>query len=1279
MKKIITLCLFLALLWPAKNFAQVTLYSYSTQLGTYTPITGTAATVSNLDEGVTALLPIGFSFWYDGATYTNLSASTNGSVKLGGVMSTASNTYYKNLGYSTERPMIAPLVDDLALTATDGIRYETSGTAPNRVFTLQWSGVKWGKGAANAGIEFQVKLYETSNRIEFVYNQLAGSLSYAYATIGITTQATSDNSYASVVSVASTPTVSYFTPTSGNNGKPATGRVVTFTPPVLCSTPPDGGAALASTVSTCAGINFTLSVNTTPDTYGLTFQWQSSADGTTWQNIAGATGRSVTLTQTAASYYRRAITCSGVTGYSEPVRVNQGGGAPVYASVPYTQNFDAAWESNCATRDIPSASWRNTVPTGNRSWRREDDYLAGGWENNNGWLGGTSSHAARFHVRDESSSGTPATGSFDLYVDCSSAGSKELRFKHIESTYGDHLSVLYSTDGGVTFTLLGKVVGINQWRSLQFRLPTNSATTVIRFQGTGQAYSSYSDIGLDDVQVVNVACTYPSGFFFTDVTQTTATANWAAIDGVAGYEYAVTSSATPPATGTATTATSATISGLTAASKYYLHVRAKCNATDFSSWSSQLFGTAMDCSSAAPISCGTPASFSFGYAYGTYNLFETDPSGNCGKPMLGAEKLLRFTPPVTGVYSLKVTNTNSSYEVAYSLKDAAGGCAPMGWTCLGMTVSGNTFSMGTLIAGKEYYILVDQFTVVNAHSETLEIICPAANSDCASAAITPASGVICSGSAIQLNTSGGTAYQWYRDGVAINGATAATYEAALPGTYRVAITNGSCTAVSTNAAVLTAPAVPVVTAASAASFCQGGSVVLSTTAADGYQWYRDGNLLTGATQQTYTAQQAGAYSVKVTREGCLSDASAAQTATVNPLPAVPVVTASGSTSVCAGEQVTLTTPSVSGYTYVWQSSGADFPGTNYTQFSFIPTVNGSFTVKVTTPQGCSATSLPKDITVNPKPAEPVITAGGPTSFCQGGSVVLSSSAASGNQWYFNNEPIAGAQGTSYTATQYGSYRVFATIGSCSTGSGSQAVNVIATPTVTITASGPTEFCAGGSVVLQATTDFNNNNTYQWKLNGGAIANATATTYTANIGGSYTVTATRNGCPGTSAATQVTVYSYPSKPLITQVGNTLSTSGTGTFQWYFNGVAVAGATSAQHTATTSGLYTVQVSQYGCSTTSDAVNFVATALVQPQAWNNEVVVYPNPVQDFVRITNSGGRKLTVKLMDVAGRVVYTGVVHATSSSIRTEKLAPGSYWLILTDSRRQETLIKVLVKQ
>jgi hypothetical protein len=86
-------------------------------------------------------------------------------------------------------------------------------------------------------------------------------------------------------------------------------------------------------------------------------------------------------------------------------------------------------------------------------------------------------------------------------------------------------------------------------------------------------------------------CTAPAGLAAASITATTANLSWTAVPASLGYEYAVTTSATPPASGTATTATTYNAGTYIAGTTYYLHVRNKCGTTNFSSWTTYSFTT----------------------------------------------------------------------------------------------------------------------------------------------------------------------------------------------------------------------------------------------------------------------------------------------------------------------------------------------------------------------------------------------------------------------------------------------------------------------------------------------------------------------------------------------------------------------------------------------------------------------------------------------------------------------------------------------------------------
>jgi large repetitive protein len=404
----------------------------------------------------------------------------------------------------------------------------------------------------------------------------------------------------------------------------------------------------------------------------------------------------------------------------------------------------------------------------------------------------------------------------------------------------------------------------------------------------------------------------------------------------------------------------------------------------------------------------------------------------------------------------------------------------------------------------------------------------------------------CAGGAVTLTAPAGLTYLWS------NGATTQSITVDGSGTYSVTVTNASGCAATSSPVVVTEnaiPAMPAITAGGPTTFCEGGSVTLTASAADSYLWSN------GATSQSITVDGSGTYSVTVTNaSGCAATSNAA-VVTENAIPATPVIAASGPTTFCAGGSVTLTAPA--GFTYLW-SSGA-------TSQSIAVSASGSYSVTVTNASGCSATSAPATVTVNSLPAA-TVTASGPTTFCQGGSVTLT--APAGLTYLWSN----GATSQSIVAAASGSYSVTVTnANGCSATSAPAAVTVNPLPaTPAITAGGPTTFCAGGSVTLTAPAGF----TYLWS-NG-----ATTRSITVGASGSYSVTVTNaNGCNATSAPSSVTVTpataitQQPQSATIprnTSRTLTVAASGTGTltYQWY-RGTSgntsnpIGGATSASY--------------------------------------------------------------------------------------------------------------------
>ena len=450
----------------------------------------------------------------------------------------------------------------------------------------------------------------------------------------------------------------------------------------------------------------------------------------------------------------------------------------------------------------------------------------------------------------------------------------------------------------------------------------------------------------------------------------------------------------------------------------------------------------------------------------------------------------------------------------------------------------------------------------------------------------------CDGGSVTLTSSAASGNQWYKDGVVIIGAINQTYSATTGGNYTVVVTAGGCSSPASTATTVTinaAPATPTITAGSATGFCDGGSVTLTSSAAGGNQWYKDGVAISGEINQTYSATTGGNYTVVVTAGGCSSPASSATTVTVNAIPSIPTITAGGSTTFCAGGSVTLTSSSASGNK--WYKNGTAISGAASIQQTYNATTSGNYTVVVTT-NGCSSpASAAITVTVNPIPAKPTISAGSAITFCDGGSVTLTSSAAGGNQWYKGGVSISGATNQTYGATTGGSYTVVVTAGGCSSpASTPKTITVEPIPsTPTIIAGSTTTFCSGGSVALTSSSASGN----KWYKNGTVISGAASIqqTYNATTSGNYTVVVTTNGCSSpASAAITVTVNPIPAKPTISAGSATtfcdggsvtLTSSAAGGNQWYKDGVAITGEANQAYSATAGGNYTVAVTAGGCS--------------------------------------------------------------------------------------------------
>lgn len=159
---------------------------YYTDLGTQ----GIEIEVSNLDDGISEPMDIGFDFEFHCQHFTQFIFNTNGFIKLGTETTPKTNLFFSdaqstnggvfNNADSNNVNLIVVFNHDIETVAPDpDFRVYTSGTAPNRVCTIQWKNMQeWSADADTKqylDMNFQLKLYETTNVIEFIYGEWGSS------------------------------------------------------------------------------------------------------------------------------------------------------------------------------------------------------------------------------------------------------------------------------------------------------------------------------------------------------------------------------------------------------------------------------------------------------------------------------------------------------------------------------------------------------------------------------------------------------------------------------------------------------------------------------------------------------------------------------------------------------------------------------------------------------------------------------------------------------------------------------------------------------------------------------------------------------------------------------------------------------------------------------------------------------------------------------------------------------------------------------------------------
>ena len=351
---------------------------------------------------------------------------------------------------------------------------------------------------------------------------------------------------------------------------------------------------------------------------------------------------------------------------------------------------------------------------------------------------------------------------------------------------------------------------------------------------------------------------------------------------------------------------------------------------------------------------------------------------------------------------------------------------------------------------------------------------------------------ICPGDSITLTASGGTTYFWN------TGATSSAINVLVAGTYTVTATN-ACGSASISQAVFisSSPSVTINTSGST-SFCTGSNLLLWATGSGGYVW-------TGcSTNDTITVSAAGSYVVNSSS----SCGTAYDTINISllPLPNA-LITASGSTVICAGSSVILN--GSGGTSYMWQP-------TSVSTDSISITSAGTYTLSASNSCGTDTATITVT-TIN----LPIVglSPNGITTICLGDNITLNASGASTFLW------STGVTGNSINVTNSGTYYV---VVSNSCGADTAYVNII---TESVTAFFTSDVISGNGPLAVNFTNGSSSSSiaYSWSFGDGNSSGSFSPTNIYQNPGVYNVALTvtnANGCSDTYTI-QITVLEDPS--------------------------------------------------------------------------------------------------------------------------------------------------------
>ncbi len=508
---------------------------------------------------------------------------------------------------------------------------------------------------------------------------------------------------------------------------------------------------------------------------------------------------------------------------------------------------------------------------------------------------------------------------------------------------------------------------------------------------------------------------------------------------------------------------------------------------------------------------------------------------------------------------------------------------------------------------------------------------------------------LCAGSTLVLAATGvpaNSTYAW----AGPNNFTSALSAPLIPnvttanaGAYTLTITRAGCTGTAQpfTVAVNAAPAAVTPTGAQR---CGAGTLTLTATGAPAggaYRWYTvqtGGTAIVGATGASFTTPSLSTtttYYVSAVGAGSCEGPRTAVVAAIGTAPTA-AISAGGPISFCAGGSVTLTANGGSANaTYQWTLGGQSIPNADSRTYAATQAGVYSVTVSNSSGTGCSATSAPVTVTVNPAQSAAFAYANSTYCLSGGGNATPSLTGTPGGTFTAQPAGLALTAGTgviNLSNSTAGTYVVtYTSPGPCAA-STTQTLTLTNAPLATFSFATPS-VCAGSVATVQPTLGAGaGTGTFSAQPVGLSIDPFSGViNVTASAVGTYTVTnaiAASGSCAAASAQALFTITAAPTAtataggPTTFCAGGsvTLTATGTGNFLWS------NGATTSSINVTQSGTYTVTVTNASqCAATSAPVT---------------VTVNPTPATPTISATPQTGGGILLTSSAGVGNQWYLG---------------------------------------